>query len=255
MNSPSLPGPSFGLLNSSPRLRRGLAFGAIIIAALLAFEIFNYSTTDYALADLLGDLRFAGVRWSTILALAFCGIDFAGIARLFTPEEGAEEPTEVWYLFGAWLLAATMNAMLTWWGVSLAIINHQSLGSMVIERDTMLRAVPIFVAILVWLIRVLIIGTFSVAGDRIFSQSDRRLSSHREMAGRSPVRSLNNRPAANAPAPSPRPSTSSAPAFRPAPKSSSNSQPEPSYSRQEPTYHPVSMSPPTSNNPSARTRR
>ena len=253
MNSPSLPGPNFGLFTSRIRFQRGLAFGTIIIAALLAFEIFNYSTTDYALSDLLGDLRFAGVRWSTILALAFCGIDFAGIARLFTPEEGAEEPTEVWYLFGAWLLAATMNAMLTWWGISLAILNHQSLGDTVIARETMLRAVPIFVAILVWLIRVLIIGTFSVAGDRIFSQTDRRVTTRRE----SPVRSLNNRPSPANTSPSPRPSvtSTSAPAFRPAPKSGSNSQPEPSFSRPEPTYHPVSMSPPPSNNPSSRTRR
>lgn len=28
------------------RVRRGMAFGVIIIAALLAFEVFNYSTTD-----------------------------------------------------------------------------------------------------------------------------------------------------------------------------------------------------------------
>ncbi len=106
------------------RPRRSLIFGAIIILALLAFELFNYSTTDFALDDLLGDLNFAGLRWSTILALAFCGIDFAGIARLFTPEQGADEPAEVWYLFGAWLLAATMNAMLTWWGVSIAILQQ-----------------------------------------------------------------------------------------------------------------------------------
>ena len=65
---------------------RGLLFGVLILGALLAFEIFNYSTTDFALTDLLGDLRFAGVRWAAILAIAFCGIDFAGIARLFTPE-------------------------------------------------------------------------------------------------------------------------------------------------------------------------
>ena len=87
------------------RIRRGLVFGTLIITALIAFETFNYSTTDYALSDLLGNLRFAGVRWATILAIAFCGIDFAGIARLITPEEGSHEPTEVWYLFGpgCWL--------------------------------------------------------------------------------------------------------------------------------------------------------
>ncbi len=151
------------------RIRRGTLFGLLILAALLAFEIFNYSTTDFALRDLLGDLRFAGIRWATILAIAFCGIDFAGIARLFTPEVGGEEPKEVWYLFGAWLLAATMNAMLTWWGVSIAILGHQSLGNAVVGRRTLLKIVPVFVAIMVWLIRVLIIGTFSVAGERLFS--------------------------------------------------------------------------------------
>ncbi|RPH55526.1 MAG: hypothetical protein EHM81_14500, partial [Chloroflexi bacterium] len=100
-------------------LRRGAVFALIMLGALLAFEIFNYSTTDYALRDVLGDLSFASVRWATILSIAFCGIDFAGIARLFTPEQGRDEPAEVWYLFGAWVLAAAMNAILTWWGVSL----------------------------------------------------------------------------------------------------------------------------------------
>src|SRR4030067_3576860 len=100
---------------------RGKLFGILIIGALLALELFNYSTTDYALNDLLGDLEFLGIRWATILAIAFCGIDFAGIARLFTPEQGSEEPAEVWYLFSAWLLAAPMNAMVTWGGVSLAL--------------------------------------------------------------------------------------------------------------------------------------
>ncbi len=153
-------------------MRRGLAFGIIIVTALLSFEVFNYSTTDFALSDLLGDLRFLGVRWATILSIAFCGIDFAGIARLFTPEEGANEPAEVWYLFGAWILAAAMNALLTWWGVSLAILNHDTLGSALVAREKLLKIVPVFVAIMVWLIRVLIIGTISLAGERLFSQVD-----------------------------------------------------------------------------------
>ena len=173
---------NFSRVFQGNRPSRGLVWGTLILMALLAFEIFNYSTTDFAMSDLLGDLRFAGMKWSTILAIAFCGIDFAGIARLFTPEQGADEPNEVWYLFGAWLLAATMNATLTWWGVSIAILQHQSLGNAVISRESLLKIVPIFVAIIVWLIRVLIIGTFSVAGERIFSQDDTK-------PARSPVRS------------------------------------------------------------------
>lgn len=221
------------------RLRRGLTFGLIIISALLAFEVFNYSTTEFALADLLGDLDFVGVRWATILAVAFCGIDFAGIARLFTPEEGADEPGEVWYLFGAWLLAATMNAMLTWWGISIALINHQTLGNVVIDRQLLLRIVPIFVAVMVWLIRVLIIGSFSVAGDRLFSQADKRQLARPRTQPRIAIEAQPVRSLGTGRAQATRSVPSSAPAFRPAPKSALPQ--EQVFSRPEPTYHPVGM--------------
>lgn len=156
-------------------LDRGTAWGLMILGALLAFEIFNFSTTQFALHDVLGDLTFGGLRWATILAVAFCGIDFAGIARLFTPQQGRDEPTEIWYLFGAWLLAAGFNAALTWWGVSVAIVDHRSAAAdAVVSSQTLMNVVPVFVAVMVWLIRVLIIGTFSVAGDKLFSTGDGR---------------------------------------------------------------------------------
>jgi hypothetical protein len=240
---------SMSLFSNRLRLSRGFLFGLLIITALLAFEIFNYSTTDFALSDLLGDLTFMGVRWATILSIAFCGIDFAGIARLFTPEQGADEPHEVWYLFGAWMLAATMNAMLTWWGVSIALLNHQSLGNAVVERATLLKVVPIFVAVMVWLIRVLIIGTISVAGDRLFSQADIRIPARRSTRNTKTVSSRpktssrpQTRPMGTRSGSTLRRGVSAAPStsYRPAPK------PEPTYEQeygiQEPTYHPVSFS-------------
>ena len=156
------------LLDRLP-LEQASLFSLIMIGALLAFEIFNYGTTEFALGDLLGDLRFAGFRWSTILALAFCSMDFAGIARLFTPVDDQTESTSVWYLLGAWFLAATMNALLTWWAVALALLGHQGLGNEVIGREALLSSVPIFVAILIWLIRVLIIGTFTMSGNRLLA--------------------------------------------------------------------------------------
>jgi len=212
-------------------LRRGLAWGIIIVFALLAFEIFNFSTTQFALLDVLGNLAFAGIRWATILAIAFCGIDFAGIARLFTPEQGRDEPAEVWYLFGAWLLAAAMNAILTWWGVSVAIVNHNSLASgVVVSSSTLTKVVPVFVAIMVWLIRVLIIGTFSIAGENLFSSADDRIRSQVRPASQPVASSLRPRvPVVN-------PITST---YRPAPKVA---RPAANFSsHQEPTYHPVSM--------------
>lgn len=152
---------------------RAILFTLLILTALLAFELFNYSTTQFALMDLLGKMEFAGLKWATILAIAFCGIDFAGIARLFTPEKNGKEPTEVWYLFGAWFLAATMNAILTWWGVSMDLVSHPMQSTSVIDASLLVKGVPIFVAVMVWLIRIMIIGTLSYAGDRMIGSPDR----------------------------------------------------------------------------------
>lgn len=243
--------PSQTLLREA-RLRRGLVFGVIIIVALLAFEMFNYSTTDYALSDLLGDLKFMGLHWSTILAIAFCGIDFAGIARLFTPADDSGEAiphTENWYLFGAWLLAATMNAMLTWWGVSLAVMGHEGLGNEVVSRQVLLRAVPVFVAVLVWLIRVLIIGTFSVAGDRLLYSDAPRVNAPRPVqAQRLPQRTPAQAPAQTGGlaipgrAAAPRAAggaTNRSGSFTQSHNTSAHFDAPAQSERNEPTYHPV----------------
>jgi hypothetical protein len=156
---------------------------------------------------------------------------------------------EVWYLLGAWFLAATMNATLTWWGVSIALLNRQALGNEILGRDQLLTIVPVFVAVLVWLIRILIIGTFSMAGGRLFSQAEeslRNASAERppllRPAPRSaprPVRMIGNdedddfdqrprpaeavRPPVAPPAPPIRPVVAAQPVVRPAPKPSSPS--------------------------------
>jgi hypothetical protein len=239
------------------QMNRGAAWGAMIIAALLAFEIFNFSTTQFALQDMLGDLNFAGFRWASILAIAFCGIDFAGIARIFTPEQGRDEPAEVYYLFGAWLLAAGFNAMLTWWGVSVAIAQNggvQGTGS--ISSATLNQGVPIFVAAMVWLVRLLIIGTFSLAGDRLFTTAQANQNSYprqynpppqqpRQSYQQTPVTrsaSSYNQPT-NQPILRPasqinRPVNSMQNNYRPAPKPVQSQQT--SFIPPEPTYHPVS---------------
>ena len=207
-------------------LKRGLAFGWIILSALVAFEIFNFSSTAFALHDVLGDLSFGPLKWSTILAFAFCGIDFAGIARIFTPEQGNDEPTEIWYLFGAWFLAAAFNASLTWWGVSVAIMRQNAEGGVLLGQDTVTKVVPILVAVMVLAIRVLLINSFSVAGDRIFSMAEDRTNQYQNK----PLYHPNNDSYRNTSQPYSRP------APKPTPAAANN---RPLYN--EPTYHPIGM--------------
>ncbi len=203
-------------------ISRKTVIGFIMATALIAFEIFNYDTTRYALQDFLGHVSFMGVTWASILAIAFCAIDFAGLARLFTPEQAEAEQKAIWYLMGAWLLGATLNAAMTWWAVSLTLLNH-SFGNEVLSRGQLLQMVPIFVAALVWLTRILFIGAFSVAGEHLFepTQPAQRPSSQ-------PMMPMSQRPLRQVPQATPEP---------PAPRPASRRIPVPN----RPRYNPAAM--------------
>jgi hypothetical protein len=147
-------------------LRKDALYVIVFVLALFAFEAFNYSTTDFALSDLLGELRFAGIAWSTLLSIAFCGIDFAGIALLLAAPTRKEDNRSTWFMFGAWILAATMNAILTWWGVVLAIQSHPVVSAGVVDEGFVTRTVPVFIALMVWVLRILLVGSLSKTSDR-----------------------------------------------------------------------------------------
>lgn len=185
---------------SKSRVRSNTVYGMIIILAMFAFEAFNYGTTNYALKDLLGDLRFAGIPWATLMALAFCGLDFAGIARLITTNGREENPKASWYLFGAWLIAGTFNAVLTWWGVSIAISSHTTVSAALASTQSLTTVVPVMVAVMVWIIRILIIGSLSSALDKLQNNNTRRSQPASRPANTSTPQRFNpnqGRPAAN----------------------------------------------------------
>ncbi len=216
---------NFNLSGQKIHFPRKTVIAVILIVALLAFEIFNFDTTRYALRNLLGNVEFMRLQWAAILAVAFCAIDFAGLVRLFTPEQGADEPKEVWYLMGAWLLGATMNAVMTWWAVSVTLLNHE-FGNEVLGREQLLRWVPIFVAVLVWLTRILFIGAFSVAGEHIFDFGGKSTSvpaakPQQASASPQPLRANNNRPRNNG-----RSRNNSRPQRVPAPRPAMATQPQ-----------------------------
>jgi hypothetical protein len=135
-------------------------FTLMMLAALIGLECFSFSTTEFALGNMLGSLGMGSMRWSTILSIAFCGMDLAGISRLLTLE-GSESGKDKgsWFLLGAWVLAAGMNACLTWWGVSVAIYNQPADSVFILDPLTFVTAVPVMVSLGVWIIRILIIGS------------------------------------------------------------------------------------------------
>jgi len=180
-------------------IRSNTVYGMIIILAMFAFEAFNYGTTNYALKDLLGDLRFIGIPWATLMALAFCGLDFAGIARLITTNGREENPSASWYLFGAWLIAGTFNAILTWWGVSIAISSHATVSAALLSTQSLIKVIPVMVAVMVWIIRILIIGSLSSALEKTQNANRRTQAAPRPANNSIPQRFNPNqeRPAAN----------------------------------------------------------
>jgi hypothetical protein len=105
-----------------------------------------------------------------------------------------------------------------------AILNHNAVGGVLLGQVAMTRVVPIFVAAMVLLIRVLLINTFSIAGERIFSMADERASQYKP-AYRTENESYRT------------PTNQSYP--RPAPKPTPTAVSRPLYN--EPTYHPVGM--------------
>lgn len=217
-----------------------LLVAVVLFIALIAFEIFNFDTSQYALRSLLGDVQFLGIMWASILAIAFCSIDFAGLIRLFTPERGQDEPKEVWYLTGAWLLGATMNAILTWWAVSLALLSR-NMGNEILSREQLLLYVPIFVAVLVWLTRILFIGAFSVAGEHLFEIHS---IGNRSARNKSSAKTTNARPAA--PRKTPAAPRTTRPqrtrVARPAPKPRPSAT-QPAYDYEELQYEPIMAKP------------
>ena len=60
MNTNRLQTNRFSAMLQRLHIHRGLFFGIILVGALLAFEVFNFSTTEFALHDLLGEFCVPG---------------------------------------------------------------------------------------------------------------------------------------------------------------------------------------------------
>jgi hypothetical protein len=157
---------------------RNIIFLGLLFIAWACFEVVNYTTTELAIFDIVGEVGAVlfGFKWSTVGAVAFCLVDFAGIARAFTPQEWSDEPQEVVFLTGAWLLAASLNALMTWWAVSMSIEANAQPHTFVDMADV-LKWAPILMALAMLVLRVTIIGTVSMELEKFLHPELREKSS------------------------------------------------------------------------------
>ena len=215
---------------------RGAAWGMMIIGALLAFEIFNFSTTQFALLDVLGDLSF-GVSAGKHPGNCLCGIDFAALPASSRPN-GSDEPKEI-YISLAPGFGSCFNAMLPGGVFQLHRHHASQYGGAVISTATMTK-LCISRAAMILLIRVLIIGTFSLAGDRLFTTSNQRAYNNYPQQQTQTYRPATSQPIMRSASSLNRPAhvmqNQNQNTFRPAPKLPVQ---QTSFTRPEPTYHPV----------------
>src|SRR5690606_37270919 len=99
-------------------------------------------------------------------------------------------------------LGATMNAVMTWWAVSLTLLSHD-FGNEVLSREQLLRYVPVFVAVLVWLTRILFIGSLTVAGEHLLERQPATAGDMASAMPRLAAQSQQTVPPSGEPAPRP----------------------------------------------------
>jgi hypothetical protein len=147
------------------KINQWAVWGGVLVLSMLGLEMFKFFVTFGILSEILSGMS-NGVLAAGSLAFVFCAFDIAGLARLFTEQQGKDEPAVIWLLTFGWLLASVLNASLIWMAVATSMANA-SFSTSLYTAGELAMFVPILVAATVWLVHVTLIGTISLAGDRL----------------------------------------------------------------------------------------
>lgn len=134
-----------------------VTINVVLIVGFIAFEVFNVITTKMAFEDILKSANMA-----IVAAIAFAATDIGGLARIFTPQKGKEEPAFIWAITGAWLVVACFNAFFTWWTIALIVESGIRAPS---AMQPYMVWVPVMFAVCVFLVHITVIYTLGVALD------------------------------------------------------------------------------------------
>jgi len=147
------------------KMNRGNVLIGIMLLGLLCFLFFNFTTTWETMQVLLGDTTSV-----LLFAVAISLVDFAGIARIFTPEDDLrKENAFVLIMLFVWLVAAFADILLTWWWAALMMeqtnaASHLPSGF----GNTMLVVFPWAIAFMEFAIRVPLVLMVGQYGERLF---------------------------------------------------------------------------------------
>lgn len=148
-------------------VQRGQIFAWILLGAFLGVELINYQTNQRVIYELTADTGMA-----LLMASTFAMFDFGGLARLFTRETTwRREPKIIRYLFSAWLAVAAFNMLLSWWyfAQKVSIANPTPPPG----AGWMLVVIPVILALVIQLVRVLVIALVGRYWDEVFATAAR----------------------------------------------------------------------------------
>jgi len=177
-------------------------FGLITVLGLLAFELFNYATTQEALSTILGALSFFGFPVYYLIAIAFAAIDLGGLSSTFTEEDWSNETWWVWVSTVGWEIASVVNAALTYMSVTIAmaVAPVSQLATVMPKVQEIYTYIPAALAFVVWLVRIMLIG--SIVASTNGGQKPKKQRPIQQVAA-APTRAQAQRPMQPAPVRSP----------------------------------------------------
>lgn len=143
---------------------RGALFVGMLFVALLCFMAFNYLSTLETLKHILG-AEFMVYAFAFALSV----VDFAGLARIFTPETDTQKEGKLVYLLGAvWVLACLFDVVMTSYWVSYRMSMREN-GSAVsaLMGEGFYRAIPWIVAFGELTIRIPLVLMVGMYGDQL----------------------------------------------------------------------------------------
>lgn len=150
--------------------KRMAGTSGIIFLCLLCFEIFSYSSSYEAIDRLTGM-----TTWATMLAFAFCAVDFAGLAKLVMPEMRNLPEMPLFFLSGAWVLSAIGDTSLTWFVVSTqtsTLTRHILVTAGVLSPKFFTTWLPLLVAVFTWGVQVFLVTRIGAITDKLVTEKE-----------------------------------------------------------------------------------